>query len=181
VGRIGRFPHQRTGGSSRRKTEWGAGPFSTETAVTVAGTFLWSTGFEALATGITIVRIRGGWSFRLTSIATVDDGFEHIGVGIGIVSADAFAVGVTAIPGPITDIGWPGWIYHEIVTGFHGNSTTESWGNAGSTFHRGVIDTKAMRKIGVNETIVGVFEVGVESGTVVAEFAARTRMLTKLS
>ncbi len=180
MGRFRGSTHQRGGRSSRRRTSWDEGPFSTEIALSAAGATLWTTGQTPILDGLTIVRTRGMWSFRLNSLDAAESGFEIIGVGIGVVTAPAFAAGVASVPSPLTEIDWDGWLFHEMVTDFHGNSATETWGNAGSTFYRGVIDSKAMRKIGLQDVVFGAVELGTESGTAVGEFTAHTRQLLKL-
>ena len=72
------------------------------------------------------------------------DGFTNVALGIGIVSADAFAVGSTAMPGPITDPGWD-WMYVNYFGAITGATTTEVF--EGNAFRNLVVDTKAMRKI----------------------------------
>ncbi len=104
-------------------------------------------------------------------------------LGLAIVSDEAFAVGVTAIPGPFTDAPWGGWFWHEY---FHLRGVAaQSQGadiprnTTGDMFLK--IDSKAQRKLGENQTIVGMIEVGAEQGTAGAVFVADTRMLFKLS
>ena len=132
--------------------------------------------------GVTIVRIRGSWSAYLEAANVANDHFDTLAVGIGIVTAAAFAIGVTALPSPLAEIGWEGWIYHEMISGLAAIVTTgsETWGNAGSASFRGVIDSKAMRKIGSDEVLFGIVEVENEAGAVSAQFDARTRVLVKL-
>ena len=45
---------------------------------------------------------------------------------------------------------------------------------------QGVIDSKSMRKIKPNESVVGMLEVADEDGTVVVQASLATRMLSKL-
>ncbi len=71
-------------------------------------------------------------------------------------------------------------MWHEMVASVRAPTTTEVTGNAGTSQVRGVIDTKAMRKIGADEVLFGAVELGTEAGTAALSFGARTRMLVML-
>jgi len=144
---------------------------------------LWTTGISPLEDGNTVVRIRGGYSLSLVDAAADNDGFSTVGIGIGVVTINAFAAGAASVPGPLTDIGWEGWMYHKIVAGLksiNGGAANETWGNSGSAFIREDIDSKAMRKLDSDVVLVGVVEMGTEVGTATAHFSADTRILFKL-
>ena len=175
------FRHVRTGGSSRRKTGWSAGPSETGTSLTAAATLLWATASVPTSDGLTIVRTRGEFSAFISSATTALDGFVEYAVGIGLVTAQALAIGVTAVPSPLGEIGWEGWLWHHTGAALIQPQSTES--NPipmGPSAIRGEIDSKAMRKVGANMRVIGVFEVGAEVGTAVVEFSANTRLLSKL-
>ncbi len=90
----------------RRLNEWAEGPRNnTIQTITAAGKVLWDIGQEALIAQ-TIVRIRGEMTAWLPLVTTIGDGYVQVGAAIGIVSADALAVGETAVPGPISDLDW---------------------------------------------------------------------------
>ena len=126
------------------------------------------------------MRIRGEALFYLTSIAAALDGFTRVAVGIGIVTASAFGIGITAVPTPVTDIEWEGWMFHWIGALMVPTSTLPTEGQAGSAVVRVPIDSKAMRKVGSDETIFGCVEVAGEVGTSVMGFNGSTRLLIKL-
>jgi len=140
---------------------------------------VWSVGQQALEDGLTLVRIRGQFTVCITATTTIGDGFQRFGLGICIVSENAFGVGATAIPAPLTDVGWDGWMWHYLGGQLRGFSTTEL-GVAPMEAVRVEIDTKAMRKIKESDIVVGVIELGSEVGASTLEFAAETRMLFKL-
>jgi len=156
--------------SSKRLTEW-IGPALQQyiTVATTGATLIASGPFES---PVTIVRTRGHVSIKPSDV-TVD--LNIVGaVGIGIVSAEALGVGITAIPEPFTDADWGGWYYHRMFS-----YALEVVSQIGEHFIEWdfEIDSKAMRKIGSNEAFVMVAE------SIVGEFqiSAPFRTLIKLS
>ena len=61
---------------------------------------------------LTIVRLRGSLVLGLESATAINDGFDVVSAGICNVTENAFGAGVTAIPDPIADIAWDGWLWH---------------------------------------------------------------------
>ena len=114
--------------------------------------------FDPFAVGIikpTIVRTRGMYSIK-PDVFTAN--LDIVGAwGVAIVSDDAFAVGITAIPGPFSDSNWDGWMAHEFFA-VH----LEDLGTAVETVFpadvRFNVDSKGMRKVSDNETVVHVAE-----------------------
>jgi len=125
--------------------------------------------------GTTIVRTRGGFSLAPASRAVT---LEVIGaIGIGLVSDQAFAAGAGSIPGPFTDSDWSGWLYWapfqylwEVTTDIGRAVIGPNQGGGAE------IDSKAMRKVQANETLV----VMVESQAGAFTAAINFRMLLKL-
>ena len=166
---------------SRRQTAWDIGPGqSAGIQVTAAGSTLWALGSQALVSGLTTIRIRGMLTVNLAVTTSVGDGFDSVMAGICVVSANAFAAGVASVPTPIQDISWDGWMWHMILGRFRGAATTEV-ARAPMEAGRFVIDSKAMRKIKATDVLIGVLEVGTETGTSTLEFSADTRVLDKLA
>ena len=163
---------------ARRRTGWEEGPGGAQGQVIGAsGKTVVGSGVAALADGLTIVRIRGIFQIGATGTpAAATDGIDGA-FGICIVSNDAFAVGVTAIPGPVTDMQWDGWMYHRFV-----NSVATAWGSSADeySFVDFEIDSKAMRKIGVNDTVCGVFEHTRHGAANAFQIWSDSRMLLKL-
>ena len=161
----------------RRSSIWSEGPRNTTIqSHSVAGKIIWNLGQTAVG-GVTIVRIRGAVSGWLEVVTTIGDGFSEVAFGIGIVSQDAFAIGGTAMPGPISDPGWD-WMWIGYLGAVIGLNTTER--NDGIDAFRLEIDTKAMRKMQPNQTIFGILETESEIGAATLSFGAMTRMLAKL-
>ena len=169
------FRHPRTGAGSRRRTSWALGPgATTATQITVGGAAIIGLGAEAINEGMTIVRLRGQLQILGQVFTTLGDGF-HGAFGLCIVSQNAFGVGITAIPAPITDVGWNGWFYHRFIDVHRGTTDIAD----GSGFQRIDVDSKAMRKIKLTDTIVAVLEV-TEAGTADVDVYFDSRILVKL-
>ena len=170
---VSRFPRA---GLQRRQSTWsqGAGGILTSSA---SASLLFGTGAQAALAGLTIVRTRGFLNVSARTAAAALDGFSGA-VGLAIVSENAFGIGITAVPTPITDIAWDGWLWHQLFSVKSMSSTVDSGGILANA--RFTIDSKAMRKIKLTDIIVMVAEV-TEVGTSVFHAEADTRFLSKLS
>ena len=124
------------------------------------------------------MRVRGEVTCFISSAAAALDGFLEYTLGIGVVSADAFGAGSGSVPTPGGDQDWGGWLWFHAGGALVEFSTTEV--GQGMSMTRIQIDSKAMRKIGPNETMFMSGTVAGEVGTATIEFAASTRMLLKL-
>ena len=140
---------------------------------------MWATGSQGTLPGQTLARIRGEYAFDITSITSLFDGFDEIGLGICLVSENAFNAGVASVPSSIADIGWDGWMWHALHAHVTGFSTIET-GRGPMEAVRGTIDTKAMRKEKATDVLIGVIELGTETGTCGLDFFAFTRLLVFL-
>ena len=175
----GRFtPRGRT--TSRRRTSWVVGPGSSILTLSGAGATLWNVGAQSLQDGITIVRIRGEVFLEQVTATSVGDGFQAYTLGLCIVNENAFGIGVTAVPAPVTDISWDGWIWHHSGAAIDSLETTEVARGPGSAI-RIPIDTKAMRKFKSTDVLIGVVEMGTEVGTANVQLTAASRVLVKLA
>ncbi len=113
--------------------------------------------FNATVAGInrpTVVRTRGRVGVRPGAQAGADQAFVGA-FGICVVSADAFAAGVASVPGPFSDADWSGWYVWESF-----NYTADFKSGVGYDLlsQEYDVDSKAMRKITANDTIVMVAE-----------------------
>ena len=159
-------------GSQKRLTEWSS--LADQSYVDVgsgASVLLSSVSFEDPGT---IVRSRGIFSIRAQSPITGD---LDIGgaFGVGLVSAEALAIGITALPKPHADADWGGWMvwrpfqyFIEFGDGTGVNMFSNDWMLE--------IDSKAMRKVEPNSAMVFV----VESQVGVFSVAEKVRLLLKL-
>ena len=170
------FQNRSNRGSVRRLTEWTLGPGGSGTNQSSAtGSTVLGSGIQAAVGGLTIVRLRGSMSSYLESATSAKDGF-HCALGIGVVTAEAFAVGITAIPTPITDQAQEIWLYHRFFD-LHAAGAA-----AIDTFQSSIqfeVDSKAMRKWPEPMTIYAALEV-VEIGAAVMQTFFESRMLVKL-
>ena len=121
----------------------------------------------------TIVRTRGVVSVRPSAYAA---DAELVGaIGFGVVSDQAFAAGAASVPGPWTDPDWDGWFV------WIPYSFNFEFIDATGTLLPGTVqiplDSKAMRKVNFNETVVVV----VESQAAAIQVGVTFRMLVKLA
>jgi len=132
--------------------------------------------FDPAANGLakpTVVRTRGQVSINGGTGQSAD--LEIVGAfGLAVVSDRAFAAGVASIPGPFSDAGWDGWFVWRSF-----NFTQEFLDATGIflNFVNQEVDSKAMRKVTDDETIVLVAES--QSGAL--KISMPLRMLLKLS
>ena len=138
------------GNGVRRKTTWevGLGGQFTITLTGSGATILGSGVFPTIP-GLTLARIRGHLGLTLNAAGSVGDGFTGA-FGIGVVTASAFAIGVTAVPHPIADAEWDGWLYHEFWDIRAGLDAALA-----SNITRQIpVDSKAMRKVPDSEFLI---------------------------
>ena len=167
----------------RRLTSWELGPGGDDAAfdvqlVAATSNIIFGSGITPVIPHLTVTRLRGLFKYSLRSADAAGSGFSGA-VGIGIVSADAFGVGVTAVPKPFADAQWPGWLWHHFfhTTAPIGALSASNDQSVGETSV--VIDSKAMRKLRLNEVLFAVAELNeVTSASVLV--ALVSRVLVKL-
>jgi len=157
----------------RKATDWSASAPSTGFISVAASTAQLLQTFVPIAGGETVVRVRGILSIKSDQIASAEN---QIGAyGIGVVSAQAEALGITAIPHPSTDSSWGGWLFHQYFA-----NALELATAVGFVTNKCVvttIDSKAMRKVGDEERLVFVIENSAAFGIQVLD---PLRVLSKL-
>jgi len=82
------------------------------------------------------------------SFTTTTSGVNRIDLGIGVVTADAFAVGITAVPDPrvVTDFPARGWLWKGVMF----LSKSNAGGTESESYHYNDLleaDLRAMRKV----------------------------------
>ena len=97
-------------------------------------------------------------------------------MGICIVTAQAASVGVTAIPHPVTDAAWGGWLVHQFLASKILRFSGVGFDNR--VYNTVEIDSKGVRKIDEDERLVVIFEN--TSAADGFEVAASFRFLTKI-
>jgi len=172
-----RFPSRQ---ARRRLNKWSLGPQAVAQPISTVTVTGWSLLVAlAQAAEVTLVRSRGYVDLMLTSTTSAFGGFTGA-LGLAIVTAEAGAVGVTAIPSPLTDADWDGWLWHHFFSCLSVTATIADGANAQSVYQHFEIDSKAMRKWTDQQVIVGILETGAEVGTAVMQMNADVRHLVKL-
>jgi hypothetical protein len=164
------------GGRAVRETLWiGISETVTTLAAANTATLINALNAPALAlTPFTIVRTVGFMGIRSdqTGVSETYDG----AIGFSVVTAQALAIGITAVPTPWTDQGSDAFYVHQVmmqrflfITGAGVESGMLSWKE---------YDSRAMRKVNDDEDIAFVAETSSLSTGAVIHHAAR--MLVKL-
>ena len=162
------------GGAMRRETIWFDVPRTAATLAASATAALVATlGAPALALRpFTIVRTRGQLWVRSDQSAATE---VFIGsLGFAVVSDQAAAIGVSAVPTPATDLGSDLWFVHEAVMGqfaLIGTSVTQ-------IVESRPFDSKAMRKVEDGQDVAQVVEAGIGGNGCIIE--SMGRLLVKL-
>ena len=173
--RINQAPFVR-GSSPRRETVWvGSADESVTTALT-GGAVVFD---QQLTAGIlalrsfTVIRTRGWVAVWSDQAAAFEVPFG--GLGMAVVSDQAAAIGVTAVPTPITDEGSDLWFqYQHFICSGAGQAASQS--NSGQIFP---FDSKAMRKVEDGQDIVVTLENAAAAGIGLL-YVVKFRMLLKL-
>ena len=157
------------GGRNVRQTRWLVNPTVTF-SLGGSGVVLLASSLDAAALALlpfTIIRERNVWYCR----GDVVTGGEKWGGAVGhcIVSEQAVAIGVTAVPTPVTDQGSDLWYLHDQMYGRFGGTQVEEVGA------RKDVDSKAMRKVEEGQDAITVFESGAvtESQSMVNVYGGR--------
>ena len=142
------------------------------------GTLLFSLNAAALALRpFTIVRTRflvGIVSDQLAASET------QVGaLGMAVVSDQAVAVGVTAIPTPVTDMASDLWFVHQLL--YNEFTFASGVGFNEDGLHQYEIDSKAMRKVDIGQDLVIVGELSGASSTGGFNLTVGGRMLVKVN
>ncbi len=159
----------------RRLTTW-VGPADQGFLAVAAGAKVIIGSFNPAVSGLprpTIVRTRGEVGIRQAAGVTADS--EIVGAyGLGIVSTRAFTAGVASIPGPFSDAAWDGWF---VWRSFHYVQESADTSGIYLNIIRQEVDSKGMRKISDEETLVLV----AESQATAFKISMPLRILFKLS
>ncbi len=166
------------GGKQRRETEWiGISPALITVAAAGTATLIATLNAAALALRpFTIVRTRGFIWGRSDQVGATENWGAHY--GICVVSDQAAAIGVTAIPTPFTDQDSQLFFVYEEVFGRFEFVSGVGVLEIGAASGLRSFDSKAMRKVNGTEDVAFV----VETNTIVSScgFYDSGRMLIKL-
>ena len=160
----------------RRLTEWTVGPGGQGvTNVNTTEQVILGSGIESTER-LTLTRILGNLQFQLKTSAGVDNGFECTW-GIGLVSGDAFGVGVSAVPSPQLDMDWGGWLMHGFMPMLTPTATITDIGSA--VVVNIPVDVKAQRVMGPNDVVFMTVDY-LETGTALIGTTFDSRALIKV-
>jgi len=109
---------------------------------------------------ITLIRSRGQGAVHFDSVNSGDT--VQVGIGLGIYTDDAFGIGATAMPGPLTDADWD-WVYYKTLMFGPAHVAAETPDSILWNFWF-EIDSKAMRKMKANQVLAWIVEGVVISG-----------------
>ncbi len=163
------------GGTARRQSDWafiGAG----HTTMASAGTAVVVASLNASALALRpFTVVRSHLELIIVSDQTAAAERQIAAAGLCIVSDQASAIGVTAVPTPSTDAGSDLWFAHQwMFNDFEFVSGVGIHPNAGRRY---TIDSKAMRKVNGDEDLLLVMENVLTGGSVVGSAG---RFLIKL-
>ena len=141
--------------ATRRETAWLQFVPTVQVLTAVNGTIIFTLNAAALALRpFTVVRTRFMVYLRSDQTAAAED--QVVGLGHAVVSDEAVAVGVTAVPTPIAQLGSDLWFAIDVLaTGVQDAAGGTSGGIRGITRF---LDSRAMRKVAVGQDIVSVAE-----------------------
>ena len=122
----------------------------------------------------TILRTRGYWHVRSDQISAAETWGATL--GMAVVTEQAVAVGVTAVPTPATDMGSDSFFLHQMVLGFFAFTTGAAYIESGKGME---FDSKAMRRVEDGSDIITVIETPSTVGSGIVQFGAR--MLIKVA
>ncbi len=152
---------------SRRETSWFTiGPVQEGNAGTIAGLVQVLNAAALARRPFTIIRTHCFVSLRGDNIANE---FQNAAIGFAVVSSQASAIGITAVPTPITDLGSDLFYLHQVMMGVTLFSTAAAFAIAPNVYQ---IDSKAMRKVNDDQDVVVTAE-GTAGGGFVLDIMGR--------
>ncbi len=171
--RVSRFPV-----SNRMQAAWS--PVNVESravGIGSAATLGTTATGAAVVSRSTLVRVRGSAYVHLDAGAALDS--QTVACGLIVVKTEAFGTGgVTAMPGPLTDIE-QSWLWHHIFTMGPAVTSTDDGGDISRNV-RIEIDSKAQRKTQAGDTIAFVWEGAILAGSPTFDAFASVRLMVLL-
>ncbi len=166
------------GGGMRRESIW-IDVVGTITATVAASTAVLlnisSAGLLALRP-FTVIRSRG--YIYVQSDQNAAQELVACAIGHAVVSEQASAIGITAVPTPVTDKGSDLWFMYQTIMDFGGTgSAAAATGSAGVGLE---YDSRAMRKVEDGDDVITVFESEIAGLTLGLTFRHTGRCLIKL-
>ena len=163
-------------GRAVRETVW-LGLDTSVATITAASSAVLLNSLNAAALALrpfTVIRSRGYLTIESDQSAASE--FYHVAYGLAIVSDQATAIGVTAVPTPETDRGSDLFFMYEELAGIFEFGDATGFQSPALATHR--FDSKAMRKVDVGQDLIFVAETSTQSNGCVIRQAGR--VLVKL-
>ncbi len=152
------FKRHQVGRSAQRKTVWFSVPLTSTIITTEVGTVVSSLNAGALALRpFTIVRTHIQLFLASDQEAAIE--LQEAAFGLAVVSDQAVAVGLSALPTPATDLSSSLWLAHQVMFADAVNITDRT--SPGQKYE---INSKAMRKVEIGQDLVLMAESGSSSG-----------------
>ena len=156
----------------RRESLWIGLTFAQDTQTAEGGVIHYALNAAALALRpFTVVRTYMECMLVSDQAAAIEN--QACAFGWCVVSDQAFAIGITAVPTPVTDIGSDLFYLNKAMFADESNLTDRSKG--GSKYS---IDSKAMRKVNEDQQPIGVLEMSTAGSGI--RFFSAGNMLVKL-
>ena len=156
----------------RAATDWSASVSQTDVTGLPASTVVLDQVITPIVGGETLLRTRGIFAYAGDQTGVTENPMGA--VGIGVVSAQAAGVGITAVPHPVVDAAWGGWLWHHYFAIRTQVATAVGYSQSLETI---VIDSKGMRKVGEDMRLVVVVENAAAFGMIYTIFF---RLLSKV-
>ncbi len=166
----------RRGNTMVRETRWVA-IAETDTTLAAASTAVLFTGFGATVLALrpfTIVRMRGILGIRTDQVVASE--LQHAALSLAVVSDQALAIGVTAVPTPSADRASDAFMLYEEIASFFTFASNIGIQTQGMTLKE--FGSKAMRKVEQGFDAAMCVETSVNSAGCIVSKAGR--MLIKL-
>ena len=180
------MPQRRGGHSSgtsraRRPFGWEEGPGGTRFDLAASAVTILTSALAVFEDGLTLTRLRGSLTYAMQSFVNVEDRWTGA-FGIGIATSAAVTAGAAAVPTPIAEQGWDGWLFwHAIYVEGTADAEVTAMGQQFLMGERIIVDSKAQRKLRADESIYAAVEIaaGGTPGPLVGFFDSR--VLVKLT
>ncbi len=156
----------------RRETLWIGQPLVASTLAALNSAAIQSS-LNAAALALrpfTIIRHR--LLIYLTSDQEAASELQFAAFGACVVSDQARAIGISAVPTPVNEVSFDLWFSHRWIASGHGAGTVDS--QRGTPYE---IDSKAMRKVEEGSDVINVVENATADGVIIS---VAGRMLIKL-
>ena len=145
--------------SSKRLTSWFQFKPAISSQTSAGGVILFQLNAAALALRpFTIIRTHFEMRILSDQVAATED---QAAIGGAIVSDQAVAVGITAVPTPITDMASDLWFFHQLMFNSTQILTSVGADSPGSNYS---VDSKAMRKVDIGQDMIIVSEISTDAG-----------------